>query len=371
LIPQEQQIVTDQDEELCPLVASTEGNQLVEFSGIHSPELEIRPLEADLTDLREEPVLDSSVDLRERSSPVISPVVQLEALRETSAREETSLGAMSESGIPSMKPPPDPPGIERISNYILDEEDDGMVDYVALSRMGDPIAGGEMFRNALEEKQLSNGKFETDSQPSATFWEESAQLDSTFRKPEIIPASPRNKKRNHARRDRRMGVQRRIADEKAKAEAKAERLSRRKARRERRCATQRSPRLPFAENPVRIRLNDGSGHWRLPRRSDVGQYVIRSVPGKIRRVWVQPTWVGKCSPRKHVKEENKSNVLRFLSCAMRIQPVDKSDFVRDFTENPYFERPQTLASGRVRPEVAQAWRVEDEIESSKGTGKWT
>jgi hypothetical protein len=56
---------------------------------------------------------------------------------------------------------------------------------------------------------------------------------------------------------------------------------------------------------------------------------------------------------------------------MRIQSVDKSDFVRDFTENPYFERPQTLASGRVRPDVAQAWRVEDEIENSKGTGKWT
>jgi hypothetical protein len=47
------------------------------------------------------------------------------------------------------------------------------------------------------------------------------------------------------------------------------------------------------------------------------------------------------------------------------------DFVQDFTENPYFSRPQFLDSGRVLPEVAQGWRVEDDIESSKDTGKWS
>jgi hypothetical protein len=250
-----------------------------------------------------------------------------------------------------------------------DEVEEELVDYVALSREHIPCIIHESLKSPRKETQPPIRESELVPQFSETFWEESARFDSTFRKPEIFPASPQNKKRNHARRERRLGVQRRLADEKVKAEERAARLRRRQAQRERRNATQKPQRLPFAENPIRIQLKDGSGHWRLPRRSDVGQYVIRHAPGKTRRVWVQPTWVGKCSPRKHTNEGNKRDVLQFLSYAMRIQVQDKSDFVRDFTENPYFKRPQTLTSGRVRPEVAQAWRVEDEIESSRGTGK--
>jgi hypothetical protein len=100
---------------------------------------------------------------------------------------------------------------------------------------------------------------------------------------------------------------------------------------------------------VQSQLRDGSKHWRLLRRSDLGRYEIRKVPGKIRRVLVQPTWVGKCSPRKFLNEQSKYDVFRFLSYASRVQPSGEVDFVRDFCENPHFARPQFLDSGRVRP----------------------
>jgi hypothetical protein len=91
--------------------------------------------------------------------------------------------------------------------------------------------------------------------------------------------------------------------------------------------------------------------------------VIRKVPGKIRRVWIQPCWTGKCSPRKNIKEQEKRDVLRFLKCAIKVQVPEKKDAVQDFIENPYFLRPQRLPSGRVAQEVASAWRAEDDIES--------
>jgi hypothetical protein len=128
--------------------------------------------------------------------------------------------------------------------------------------------------------------------------------------------------------------------------------------------------VPFPEDPIRIQLKDGSKHWRLPRKSDLGGYVIRRVPGKIRRVWVQPCWLGKCSPRRFVKTQEKRDVLRFMKRAIKVQSQENIDFARDFIEKPYFLRHQQLPSGRVTPEVASAWRIEDAIESSKGSGKW-
>jgi hypothetical protein len=187
----------------------------------------------------------------------------------------------------------------------------------------------------------------------------------------VFPASPKNKKKNHARRLRSEGVRLRLAEEKKKAEERAARIQRREEQRERRRNTPRVLRRPFSEDPVRIQLREGSNHWRLLRRSDLGRYVVRRAPGKIRRVWVQPTWLGKCSPREFLNEQSKYDVPRFLNCAIKAQTSEKSDFVQDFIENPYFSRPRFLDSGRVSPETAQVWRLEDDIESSKDTGKWS
>jgi hypothetical protein len=103
----------------------------------------------------------------------------------------------------------------------------------------------------------------------------------------------------------------------------------------------------------------------------LGKYVIRKLREKIRRVWVQPTWVGRCSPRKFTNEQCKLSVLNFLKCPIKVQVSEERDLVREFVENPYFLRPQFLPSGRVNPEIAQQWRVEDSIESSKEMKNWS
>jgi hypothetical protein len=64
-------------------------------------------------------------------------------------------------------------------------------------------------------------------------------------------------------------------------------------------------RKPFPENPVRIPLEDGSNHWRLPRKTDLKKYIIRNFPGKTRRVWAQPCWVGLAQPCWLRPEESK------------------------------------------------------------------
>jgi hypothetical protein len=63
--------------------------------------------------------------------------------------------------------------------------------------------------------------------------------------------------------------------------------------------------------------------------------------------------------------------LRFLNCAFRIQALGKTDFVRDFTENPYFLRLQRNTGERASPEMISAWKAEDEIESTRGSGRWS
>jgi hypothetical protein len=94
--------------------------------------------------------------------------------------------------------------------------------------------------------------------------------------------------------------------------------------------------VPLSEDPVKIQLNDGSNQWRLPKRLDLGGYVIRKIPGKIRRVWVQPCWVGKCSPRKFLNEQEKRDVLRFMKYAIKVRTSENTDLVREFIEKPYF-----------------------------------
>jgi hypothetical protein len=209
----------------------------------------------------------------------------------------------------------------------------------------------------------------TDGSPSESFWEECDKGENKFGKPWELPASPKNKKKNHARRDRRLATQRRLSEEKKKEEARKERLQKREEHRARRRANPKPPRTAHPEDPVRIQLTNN--HWRLPRRSDLGTYVIRKLPGKIRRVWVQPCWAGKCSPRKSMNQQAKRDVIRFLRCAIKVQAPEKIDGVHDFLENPYFLRPKQLLSWRAIPEAANTWKVEDDIESSKGTGKWS
>jgi hypothetical protein len=48
--------------------------------------------------------------------------------------------------------------------------------------------------------------------PPESFWEESDQGENKLGKAWEVPASPKNKKRNHARRDRRMATRRRLAE---------------------------------------------------------------------------------------------------------------------------------------------------------------
>jgi hypothetical protein len=142
-----------------------------------------------------------------------------------------------------------------------DEEDDGIVDYVALSQDYDPYADHVMSRTPKKKSPTPKVESKVESHLPKTFWEESAQLEDILRKPEVFPASPKNKKKNHARRERRLGVQRRLADEKLKAEEIAARLQRRQEQREKRRATQKAPRLPFAENPAVLKLrNQSSNH---------------------------------------------------------------------------------------------------------------
>jgi hypothetical protein len=59
-----------------------------------------------------------------------------------------------------------------------------------------------------------------------------------------------------------------------------------------------------------------------------------------------------------------------MSYAIKVDTVEQVDWVQEFIDNPYFRRPQQLPSGRVTPEVAHNWKVEDMIEASKGTKQW-
>jgi hypothetical protein len=204
--------------------------------------------------------------------------------------------------------------------------------------------------------------------PPDEFWVECERGEGSLGLPWQVPASPKNKKKNHARRERRMATQRRLKEEKRKEKERKERLLKREEQKQRRKANPKKPKVPYPENPVRIQL--ANKHWTLPKRSDLGTYVIRKLPGKITRVWIQPCWIRKCSARKFLNQQVRKDVLRFLRCAVKVQAPEKIDAVQDFIENPYFLRTQYLSTGRAAPDLANKWKVEDEIESSKGTGKW-
>jgi hypothetical protein len=210
---------------------------------------------------------------------------------------------------------------------------------------------------------------EVEEAPPDKFWEESDKLDDTCRKPVELPASPKNKKKNHARRERREATRKRLAQEKTKEEERQERLRVRAGKRKQRSLTPKLPRNIFPEDPFRVQLQNG--HWRLLRCSDMKNYVIRHYSKKIRRVWVQPCWLGKSSPRKFLKQQEKRDVLQFMRCAIKVRTEEERDIVQEFIDNPYFRRPQQLPSGRVTPEVAIGWRVEDSIESSKVKKQWS
>jgi hypothetical protein len=262
-----------------------------------------------------------------------------------------------------------------------EEEEVELIDYKKLSEDYDPEGTNEASRKPEKttEKNAIPGKTETKEEPeedtekgpSEKFWEDCERMDNTLRKPVELPASPKNKKKNHARRERRLATQRRLEEEGRKELEKAALIRRKRELRERRSMTPRTVRIAFPEDPIRAQLEDGSGHWRPVRKSDLGKYVIRSAQGKIRRVCVQPTWLGRCSPRRFLKEQNKHDVLQFLSCAIKVQIPERGDFIQEFTERPYFARPGLLNAGRASPETASKWRVEDEIENSKDTRKWT
>jgi hypothetical protein len=53
-----------------------------------------------------------------------------------------------------------------------------------------------------------------------------------------------------------------------------------------------------------------------------------------------------------------------------LKQTAEKGLVQDFIDNPYFLRPKYLPSGRVTAETASEWKIEDDIESSKGSSQW-
>jgi hypothetical protein len=185
-------------------------------------------------------------------------------------------------------------------------------------------AGGPLFE--APEPLIDN------QAPPDSFWEETERADQDLARPWQVPDTPSKKKKNHARRERREATRKRLAEEKKKEEERKTRLLRREEFRAKRRATpRRTPRKPFPENPVRISLADGSNHWRLPRKSDLKRYIIRRFPGKTRRVWVQPCWVGVVSARKFLGAQEKFDILCFMKCAIKFKaPKKTEDVIQNF-----------------------------------------
>jgi hypothetical protein len=102
---------------------------------------------------------------------------------------------------------------------------------------------------------------------SATFLQECEKVENSLGGAWQLPVSPKNKKRNQARRARRQTTQRRLADEAVKEEARRERLRAREERRVRRSANPKKPRFLSSEGPVLIQLDEKSNRLRL-RKSD-------------------------------------------------------------------------------------------------------
>jgi hypothetical protein len=69
---------------------------------------------------------------------------------------------------------------------------------------------------AVQKGLTKQAPQESDMAPSEKFWEDCEKRENDFGKPVEIPASPKNKKKNHARRERRLATRRRLADEKKK-----------------------------------------------------------------------------------------------------------------------------------------------------------
>jgi hypothetical protein len=142
--------------------------------------------------------------------------------------------------------------------------------------------------------------------PSDTFFEENQKFENTLGKPWEFPASPKNKKKNHARRERRLATQKRLVEEATKKKAREDRLREREEKRARQRANQKL-RVVISEGPVLIPVDDHTNQRRLPRSSDRKTYVCRKCQGRIRRIWVQ-CWVGRCSTREHLKEQARRDI---------------------------------------------------------------
>jgi hypothetical protein len=200
-------------------------------------------------------------------------------------------------------------------------------------------------------------------------------------------ASPQGKKRNQARRIRWQAARQRIARE----------THERKERERRRLAKANRVRKEPKEKVVTlsgraVAVEGSSNRGRFPRKSDLGNYVIRRSQGRQWHIWVQPCWVGVCSPRKHLNEQPGKEVEfwkeRLMRCAGRIQrnPSFKEgddlttminwekavkskgnleqlnqSWTDEITRSFYFLRPEFLPSGRARPETMQKWKIEDEL----------
>jgi hypothetical protein len=131
-------------------------------------------------------------------------------------------------------------------------------------------------------------------------------------------ASPRDKKRNQSRRNRRQAARQRIARE-TRDRKERERRMEAKANRVR-----KEPKMrPVTLAGRAVIIEEGSTWRRLPQKSDLGKYVIRRFQGRQWHIWVEPCWVGVCSQRRHMNELSKKETKfckeKFMRCARKIR----------------------------------------------------
>jgi hypothetical protein len=210
-------------------------------------------------------------------------------------------------------------------------------------------------------------------------WEKHKDTEDSVGTPWQLSASEKNKKRNQSRRLRRRGTQARLAHEPKEEEERRIRCEEKEEkRRKRRLFLSKAPKkIPSSEGPVLIQTKEGTNRRRLLRRSDAKSYAVRSCQGRTRRIWVKACWLGLCSARRHMKEQEKGQrsrqIQRFLRQAICFDPRQlkvESNWAEEFIRKPYFLRPEFLPSGRATPETAKRWKAEDELSCAKEDRKW-
>jgi hypothetical protein len=124
------------------------------------------------------------------------------------------------------------------------------------------------------------------------------RLENSFKQQEPREASAKGKKRNQTRRLRRQETRRRIAREAVEAQ---ERLQRKYVKRKKVVIPKGDKTI--LKGPALIAIEGKGNRRRLPRKANARAHAVRWIQGKRWRIWVQPCWVGICSPRMLLQEQ--------------------------------------------------------------------